>query len=705
MPERLTDVAETVLERRYYLKDNNGNITETWGDVCSRIATHISQAIYDEDERKRLECVYYQGLYDLDFMPNSPTIMNAGTKMGQLAGCFVLDIEDSMDGIFQTLKNTALIFQSGGGVGTDFSPIRHKGAIVNSSGSEASGALSFISVFNSATGVIAQAGKRRGASMGILDVRHKEIKDFIKAKEDPNAFNNFNFSVAITDDFMESIEAGDEEALEIFDLIATKAHATAEPGVLFKTTANKCNPIPHCGELTATNACSEQWLLPNESCVLTSINLDNFVSNDGVIDWDRLEDTVKVCVNFLNGLIDVNKYPLQKIEEATKYNRKIGLGIMAVADVLVKLELPYSSQEGRDAIAGIMQFIYDKAKNESERLASIHGAFPSYDPQYCTFPPRRNAALCSCQPTGTCSMIAGCSSGVEPYFSIVSIKTVMDGTRLIMTVPAFERVAKREGFYSDELMQKISDTGTVIGHTEIPKKWQEVFRTAQDITPENHILMVAAIQNNGVDSSISKTINMPATSTVDDVKKAYMLAWKTGCKGASIYVDGCRAGQVLTSGSSMKEKQSGTVNTSGPIKQDLPDILNAKRYKLKLDDNENLYVIICCDDDNKPMEVFVKFPYSGRHEYREKSTMYTTTCRLISLGLRYGIPVEEIIKQLDKSSGSMVDLPAQLTKLLKMFLSETDKPYSVPCPDCGDGLLVFEEGCSCCKSCGYSKCS
>lgn len=704
MPEILTEVAETVLKRRYYLKDDQGNIRESWGDLCARVAKHISSAIEDPAKRKEMECKYYEGLFNLDFVPNSPTLMNAGTKMGQLAGCFVLPIEDSMDGIFQTLKNTALIFQSGGGVGTDFSPIRHKGAIVKSSGTEASGVLSFISVFNSATGVIAQAGKRRGASVGILDVNHEEIVDFIKSKEDPEAFNNFNFSVAITDDFMYSVERGDQRATEIFDLIAEKAHATAEPGVLFKSTANKCNPIPHCGELTATNACTEQWLLPFESCVLTSINIDNYISNEGVIDWRRLEETAKICVHFLNNLIDVNKYPLVKIEEATKYNRKIGLGIMGVADALIKLELPYSSAEGREAIARIMQFVYDKAKEESENQAVIYGTFPSYDSRYCKFPPRRNAVLCSCQPTGTCSMIAGCSSGVEPYFSIVSIKTVMDGTRLLMVVPSFERVAKREGFYSAELMQKISDSGTVIGHKEIPTKWQEIFRTAQDITPENHILMVAAIQNNGVDSSISKTINMPATSTVQDVKDAYMLAWKSGCKGASIYVDGSRAGQVLTSGSSMSEG-GGITSTRGPVKQDLPDTLRARRYKLKLDDSENLYVIVCFSEDGKPMEVFVKFPYSGRNEYREKSTMYTTACRLISLALRYSIPVEEVIKQLDKSSGSMFDLPAQLTKLLKTFLNETNNPYTTPCPECEGGVITFEEGCQVCKSCGWSKCS
>ena len=691
MITQLTEAAETVLKRRYYLKDEEGNCIETWPDLCKRVAKHVANG--DEE----LEREFFWMMNELYFLPNSPALMNSGTEIGQLAACFSIPVGDSMEDIFQFMKDSALVFKSGGGVGTNWSNIRPKGSPVQTTQGVASGVLSFMNVFNETVETVKQGGKRRGAAMSILNVDHPEINDFITSKKSKKRLNNMNLSVGITDEFMRLVEEGDENACKTFKLITENAHSSAEPGVLFLTTMEKYNPTPFLGKLDHCNPCSEANLLGYESCNLGSINLSKFVTDK--VDFDLLSRVVKIAVKFLDNVITVNKFPLQQIEAVTKNTRKLGLGIAGLHDLLIKLGIPYDTEEGREAAGDIMNFINSKAVEESESLAKTLGPFPSYKDS-CDFPPRRNAVLSCIAPTGSLSIFMDVASGCEPYFSIVTTKTVMDNDKLILTNKLFKEIAEREGFYSDSLMMKIAESGTVLGHTEIPSKWQQVFKTAMDISPENHVRMQAALQNNGVQNAISKTINMPATATVEDVQGAYMLAWKLGCKGLSIYVDGSYENQVLTTG-----KQTATVNTSGPVKADLPDTLRARRYKLKLEDNENVYIILCFDDDGKPMEVFAKFPYDGRHEYREKSTMYTVTCRLISLSLRYGIPVEEIIKQLDKSSGSMVDLPAQLTKLLKMFLSETDKPYSSPCPECGDGMLIFEEGCACCKSCGYSKCS
>ena len=694
MITQLTEAAETVLKRRYYLKDEEGNLIETWPDLCRRVARYVANS--DEE----LEKEFFWMINELYFLPNSPALMNSSTEIGQLAACFANDVEDSMESIFQFMKEAALTFKTGGGVGLNWSKLRAKGSPVQTTQGVASGVVSFMNVFNEVVETVKSGGKRRGAAISILDIDHPEIYDFVDSKRSKKALNNMNISVAITDEFMEKVEQGSAEEVALFDRIVDSAHCSAEPGILFSSAMERANPTPHLGKLDRTNPCGEINLLPHESCNLGSINLSKFVDN-GVINYKLLEKVTRLAVNFLDNVVTINNFPLEKIKQVTQSTRKLGLGFAGLHDFLIKLELPYSSQEGRDAAASIMKFIEEKAVDESESLAILLGAFPAYDPKYCKFKPRRNASLTCLAPTGTLSMLMNVASSCEPYFGITVVKTVLDKDRLILVNELFESVAKKEGFYSAELINKVADTGTVIGHKEIPEKWQEIFRTAMDITPEDHVRMQAALQNSGVHNAISKTCNLPSTSTKEDVANMYKLAWKLGCKGITCYVDGIYSNQVLTTG----KQQTATVNTSGPVKADLPDTLRARRYKVKLDEDESLYIIICFDDDGKPMEVFSKFPFSGRHEYREKSTLYTTACRLISLGLRYGIPVEEIIKQLDKSSGSMVDLPAQLTKLLKMFLSETDKPYSAPCPECGDGLLVFEEGCACCKSCGYSKCS
>jgi len=554
--------------------------------------------------------------------------------------------------------------------------------------------------------------------MGVLRIDHPDIMGFISAKEDQNKFTNFNFSVAITDDFMAAVEeeaeysliepstgkeAGTLNARAVFEKIIDLAWHNGEPGVLFIDAANRDNMTPQLGDFEATNPCGEQWLLPYESCNLGSLNLSNFVK-DGEVDYKRMEHVVKVATSFLDNVIDCNRFPIPEIKEMTLKTRKIGMGIMGLHDMLIQLGLPYGSEEGRKQAADIMSFVRAKAEEQSVEIAEEKGAFPAYDAKLNDYPARRNAALTSIQPTGTVSMIADCASGCEPYFSIVMIKNVMDGDRLILVNKHFEQIARKEGFYSDELMVKVADSGTVIGHDEIPEQWQEVFRTAQDIRPEDHIKMQGILQSNGVDSSISKTINLPNSATREEVELSYVMGYKLGCKGLTVYRDGSRDLQVLnTKESAGTEQQTALVSSAG-IKKSLPDTLSAKRYRVKDQEQKSVYIIVCFDENEQPMEVFAKFPFDNRVDLKDKSTMWTTTCRLVSLALRFNIPASEIIKQLDRSSGHMLDLPAQLSKLFKSFMAGTQHGFASTCPECA-GTLVFEEGCETCHGCGYSKCS
>lgn len=719
MPKQvLTGTAETVLKRRYYLKDENGKPLETWETLCRRVANAVAEVDRDSDKYESLRNSFFNMIYSLDFLPNSPCLMNAGTDLGQLSACFVLPIEDSMDGIFTSIRNGALVHKTGGGTGYSFSRLRPKNSSVQSTQGVASGPLSFAAVFDAATETIKQGGKRRGANMGVLRVDHPDIEEFITAKQNQSSFTNFNFSVAITDKFMEAVKENQTyelidpscntvvntlNARDIFDKIIDLAWHNGEPGVLFIDAANRANSTPQLGEFEATNPCGEQWLLPYESCNLGSINVGQYVK-DREMDWPRLGKTVALAVRFLDNVIDCNRFPIPEIAEMTHKTRKIGLGIMGMHDMLIGLEIPYGDEKGRVAAAGVMRFIREEAEKASCSLAEEKGHFPVYDPVYNKYPARRNAAMTSIQPTGTVSMIADCASGCEPYFSIVMIKNVMDGDKLLMVNKHFEAIARREGFYSEQLMTKVAESGTVIGHDEIPLKWQEIFRTAQDVGPEDHIRMQGVLQTNGIDSSISKTINLPTSATREDVRFSYMQGYELGCKGLTVYRDGSRDSQVLNTVQTATEKTA-TVSTQGLMrKKTLPDVLSAKRYRLKDANGNTIYLIVCFDDNENPMEVFAKFPFDNRVDLKDKSTMWTTTCRLVSLALRYQIPMDEIIRQLDRSSGHMLDLPAQLGKLLKSFMAGTQHGFASDCPECS-GKLVFEEGCESCHDCGYSKCS
>lgn len=715
----LTNTAETVLARRYYLKDADGVPIETWETLCKRVADAVAEVDRDREEYETIRDEFFSMIYHMDFLPNSPCLMNAGTDLGQLSACFVLPVEDSMDGIFSAIRNGALVHKTGGGTGYSFSRLRSKNASVRSTQGVASGPLSFAAVFDAATETIKQGGKRRGANMGVLRIDHPDIMDFIRAKEDQEKFNNFNFSVAITDAFMTAVEedadypliepstgdvAAELNAREVFDKIVDLAWHNGEPGVLFIDTANKANMTPQLGDFEATNPCGEQWLLPYESCNLGSVNLANFVK-DGVIDHDRLKEIIRGATMFLDNVIDCNRFPIPEIEKMTLQTRKIGLGIMGMHDLLIQLAIPYASDKGRQVCSELMAFIRKAAQECSEELAESKGVFPAYDPAKNDFPPRRNAALTSIQPTGTVSMIADCGSGCEPYYSIVMVKNVMDGDRLILVNKYFEQIARSEGFYSEELMSCVADSGTVIGIDEIPLKWQEVFRTAQDVKPEDHIMMQGILQQNGVDSSISKTINLPNDATREEVKLSYIMGYHQGCKGLTVYRDGSRDSQVLNNKENEDtEGQTAVVSSNGQLKRNLPDTLDAKRYRLKDQDQKSVYIIVCFDAVEHPMEVFAKFPFDNRIDLKDKSTMWTTTCRLVSLALRFHVPMEEIIKQLDRSSGHMHDLPAQLSKLFKSFMAGTQHGFASTCPECS-GALVFEEGCETCHGCGYSKCS
>jgi len=559
-----------VLAARYLRKNEEGEVTETPEQMFARVAWNIAQAdknygVDDEgvdDVGKRVEGVA-QGFYDmmaqLDFLPNSPTLMNAGNSLQMLSACFVLGIEDTMESIFTTIKNTALIHKAGGGTGFSFSKLRPKGDSVLSTQGVSSGPISFMKVFDAATNVIVQGGKRRGANLGCLRVDHPDILDFITCKEDPDVLNNFNISVAITDKFMTRLKEGAEfslvnprtgglsqkmSAASVFDLLVTMSWKNGEPGALFIDTIEKANPTPEIGTLESTNPCGETPLLSGEACNLGSINVANFIKGNDV-DWPRLEDTIWKAVHFLDNVIDMNNYPLPEIEEASMRTRKVGLGLMGFADLLLQLGIKYDSEEGVVFAGKLMRFINDTAYRASADLAVNRGSFPAYaESVYKHGVQMRNATRTTIAPTGTISMIADTSSGIEPLFGIAYIKHVLDDTDFVYVNKHFEKIARDNGFYSEELMRKIAKVGSVQGLEEVPDEVKGYCVTAHDITPEWHVKMQAAFQR-FTDNAISKTINFPHDATVEDVRKAYLLAYELSCKGITVYRDGSRDEQVL----------------------------------------------------------------------------------------------------------------------------------------------------------------
>ena len=772
----LSENAKTVLERRY-LRKSGGEVIETPEEMFWRVARAIAEAERAFDPGADVEgtaAEFYRLMASLDFLPNSPTLMNAGTEMGQLSACFVLPVDDDMTSIFDAVKATALIHQSGGGTGFGFSRLRPKGDIVGSTGGVASGPVSFMRVFDTATDVIKQGGRRRGANMAVLRVDHPDVMDFIACKEKEGAFSNFNVSVAITEEFMRALEKDGEyerinphtgkiadrgRAGEVFDKIVEGAWRNGEPGIIFLDRMNDFNPTPALGLYESTNPCGEQILLPNESCNLGSVNLSRMFTPEGGLDWEKLERTVGVAVHFLDNVITANKFPLPEIEEATLKTRKIGLGVMGFADMLTQLGIPYDSEEAEAVADKVMEAINYWSKEASCDLAALRGSFPAFDesiyvrgqlplpepldvesrnqPECLADAPAfdwvglkesikergiRNATTTTIAPTGSISIIAGASSGIEPLFALAYTRRhVLDEDELTQVNPFFERLARERGFYSAELVREVGQRGGIRDLEEIPADVCRLFVTAHDIAPEWHIRMQAAYQRH-VDNAVSKTANFPHGATEEDIATAYLLAYQLGCKGLTIYRDGSRQEQVLNRGVTKPKPDKGVL-----APRPRPMVTKGATEKIALGCNRTLYVTIN-EDDEGLCEVFLHMGKSGGCTASQSEAIG----RLISLALRSGIETEAIIRQLKgircpspswHNGGSALSCSDAIAKSIDRYIGgHAGNPtvrlgspqkakvivkgmpdISPECPECGE-ILEPSEGCVVCRSCGYSEC-
>jgi len=604
---KLTPNAVRVLESRYLRKDENGKIIETPSQMFRRVAQNIASAekVYkphvSDDEIFEIGAKFYKMMANLEFLPNSPTLMNAGAPLQQLSACFVLPIEDSMESIFEAVKNTAIIHQSGGGTGFSFSRLRPKNDRVKSTSGIASGPISFMTVFDKGTEVVKQGGKRRGANMGILKVDHPDILEFINCKDKEGFLQNFNISVALTDDFMKAVEKGESyplinprngemvrklDARNIFNLMSEHAWVSGDPGIIFIDRMNdsKTNPTPKLGRIESTNPCAEQPLLPYESCNLGSINISRILKTKGKkyeIDWEKLKETIRLAVRFLDNVVEMNNYPLPQISAMSRGNRRIGLGIMGFADTLIKMEISYKSPAALKFAEKLMKFIDDEADRASQEIAEIRGAFPNYQDSLYDLnggPKMRNVTTTTIAPTGTIGVIAGCSQGIEPIFALAYVRLSYMGNdpdkfvELIETNPFLEEVAKREKFWSEDLMKEVALKGSVQTIKNVPEKWKKIFIVAHDLAPLEHVKIQAAFQKY-TDCAVSKTINFPNGAKVEDVKEAYWLAYKLGCKGITIYRSGSKQIQVLNVGT---KKDSLKEEDKGPVKKEdvSPELIN-----------------------------------------------------------------------------------------------------------------------------------
>jgi ribonucleoside-diphosphate reductase alpha chain len=767
---QLTENARRVLEKRYLKRDEKNRVTETPKELFMRVAWNLAQAerYYGGDEG-RVEAAarcFYRLMANLEFLPNSPTLMNAGLELQQLSACFVLPVDDSLVGIFESLKQQALIHQSGGGTGFSFSRLRPKGDFVKSTMGVASGPVSFMKIFDEATQQVKQGGKRRGANMGILRVDHPDILEFITCKDRTSEITNFNISVAVTDKFMEAVKDGTTydlmnprnrqvvkqlDAREVFDKIAYQAWKNGEPGLFFIDETNRRQPTPNVGNMEATNPCGEQPLLPFESCNLGSINLEKHMvrgrNGRWEVEWKKLEATIRATVRMLDNVIDMNVYPVKEIEEMTKATRKIGLGVMGFARMLFMLEAPYDTPEGVEWGRRIMEFIQETGYSESQKLAAERATYTAWEGSrhWEKGLKMRNSYVTTVAPTGTLSMIADTSGGCEPEFSLIWYKRVMEGEELPYFLEYFQEVAKREGFWREDLVQRILENhGSARGLAEVPEKWQRVFAVAHDVAPEWHVRMQAAFQDH-CDAAVSKTTNLPQEATVEDVKRAYLLAYELKCKGITVYRDGSREDQVMNVGVAEEPTE---VKVPVPAKapaalrpRPRPDVITGRTQKI-LTGYGALYVTVN-EDDKGLFEVFAQIGRGGGYT----ASFTEGIARLASLCLRSGVPVDEIIDQLEgiRSPRIAVDhgervysVPDAIAKAIKRHIGmqragvvppvetfdelggamETDvelekesrdveemlkKGLNPECPECGK-QLVYEEGCVKCHSCGYSEC-
>ena len=767
----ISENARAVLERRYLIRDEHGEAVETVDELFHRVADAVAAADVRFDPQADVADTaqsFYRMMTELDFLPNSPTLMNAGRPLGQLSACFVLPVADSMEDIFDAIKNAALIHKSGGGTGFSFSRLRAKGSTVNSTGGVASGPISFMKVFNAATEAVKQGGTRRGANMGILRVDHPDILEFITCKNDTKEITNFNISVGLTESFMEAVESdgsyelvdpasrrvtGRLNAREVFEAIVRSAWQTGEPGILFLDRLNKDNPCPGQGEIESTNPCGEQPLLPYEACNLGSINLVRHLRRTGTgyaLDRAKLEQTIRTAVHFLDNVIEVNQYPLPEIDAMTKKTRKIGLGVMGFADMLLYLGIPYDSDEGVAMASQVMELVQTIGHQESQRLAQVRGPFPLFaESVYRDGAPLRNATVTTIAPTGTLSIIAGVSSGVEPVFAYAYYRNVMDNTHLIETNQILRDKLTELGLYSDELMRQIIEHGSLAHVEGIPEAVKRVFVCAHDVSPIWHVKMQAAFQQ-FTDNAVSKTVNFPNSATQEEVAEVYRLAYELGCKGTTIYRDGSRDEQVLNIGVDKAKQEtalpdhveklleSGCDSTacllrSGSIKpRPRPDVTMGYTEKVKIGCG-NLYITVNYDEQGV-CEVFTNTGRAGGCPSQSEAT-----ARLMSVALRAGVDSDELIRQLKgircpstirQQGMAVTSCPDAIAKAIEkvMQASKTNQippcpppmgagrkgrpaPDMTPaesklakyCPECG-AQLEHEGGCVTCRNCGYSKC-
>lgn len=730
--------AEIVLQKRYYRKGLDGTILESATDLFWRVASAVAkeEKKYKKSSYKAdpLARDFFDMMTEWKFLPNSPTLMNAGTDLGQLSACFVLPVGDSIEEIFDAVKYAAMIHKSGGGTGFSFSRIRPKDSRVGSTGGVASGPLSFLKIFNTATEQIKQGGTRRGANMGILRVDHPDILEFIRAKERDGEYNNFNLSIALTEAFMQAVEKEEEyplinpatreetgrlNAREVFEILVQKAWESGDPGIVFIDRINRDNPTPHLGEIESTNPCGEQPLLPYEACNLGSINLAKFFLKDksgyDAIDWDELRRIIHLSVRFLDNVIDASRFPLERITDMVNSNRKIGLGVMGWADLLFLMNTPYDSQQAIDLAEKLMDFINVESRLVSMQLAQERGAFPEYERS--TFAtkkegPYRNATVTTIAPTGTLSIIAGCSSGIEPLFALCFARNVMDGERLVEVNPHFEDALKESGAYSAKLMEEIANKGTITKMEFLSEELRDVFVTAMDIDPTWHLKMQAAFQDN-TDNAVSKTVNLPNSATIDDIRRIYWLAYEYGCKGVTVYRDGSKSVQVLyTHDSEKKEK----VADDNRLVLDRPDLIYGFTQKVRT--GHGVMYVTINEINGKPFEIFATIGKSGRSVTAKAEAIG----RLISLALRSGIKVRDIVRQVKGIGGEMPvfqsgkqgqvqSIPDAISWVLENRYLKSSTPVhedanglgAQRCPEC-DEELVFQEGCFICPACAYTKC-
>ncbi|MCA9829840.1 MAG: vitamin B12-dependent ribonucleotide reductase [Dehalococcoidia bacterium] len=787
-PTPLSENAYVVMERRITARNDQGDSIETPDECFRRVAKNLAEAELrfggTESDRATAEDLFYRTMASLDFLPNSPTLVNAGRELQQLSACFVLPVEDSIEGIFEAIKHTAMIHKSGGGTGFSFSRLRPANDRVQSTMGVASGPVSFMKVFDSATEAIKQGGTRRGANMGILRVDHPDIDEFIAMKADMTTLQNFNISVAITDKFMEALERGEDyelynpksgevmgtrSAAALWDTLVNNAWKNGDPGMVFidRINAGRANPVPPRGPVESTNPCGEQPLYPYDSCNLGSINLGHFTKGDAgskAVDYERLGKLIHRTVHLLDNVIEMNAYPIPEIAETSHSIRRIGLGVMGWADMLIDLRVPYDSNEALDVAREVMAFIQREADNASERLASLRGTFPEwkvsvYGPGGSEGPrPMRNSTRTTIAPTGTLSIIADCSGGIEPVFSLAFIRShYLDKddptkrTELFEVNRQFEEAGKAEGWYSEELIRFLAEGGHLAEREEVPAWVKRVFVTAHDIAPEWHVRMQSAFQEY-TDNAVSKTINFPNTATVEDVRHAYALAYETGCKGITIYRDGSRDLQVLKhvaredasdAAAAVEAAQALVLQHAGPVRRRMPDERAAITHKFRVGEQEG-YMTVGMFEDGTPGEVFINVSKQGS----TVSGLMDTVAMLTSYALQYGVPISELASKLKNTrfepsgptgnkeiplSTSIVDYVfrwlehkfGERTPAIQYTLIPADQvaastasdaplalipkaqdshvPSGVGCPDCG-AVLFYGEGCLLCRNCGYNKC-